>query len=149
MTETVPSVPECAGKGNTRNLPAPALYWCFTYSNYSVSGLDTIISTFCSKCSKYIVGEEIAPTTGTPHLQGWIKLKSKKRPTSLKLPKQIHWEKAKGSEDDNFTYCSKEGKYHTNIVRPKPIKTLDENKLYIWQSWLLDIIKKDPDDRLS
>lgn len=143
-TKSVPSVPE---GGNTKTPPNPALCWCFTYCNYTSAELTKILETLCSKCSRYIVGEEIAPKTGTPHLQGWIKLKCKNRPTSLKLMKQIHWEKAKGDEASNVKYCSKEGKYHTNIKFPKPIKTLDDKSLYKWQKDLLDILVKEPDER--
>lgn len=45
----------------------------------------------------------------TPHVQGYVEFKSAKRLSTLKkwLPR-AHFEKAKGSAEDNIKYCSKE-----------------------------------------
>nr|WAQ80642.1 MAG: replication-associated protein [Circoviridae sp.] len=65
--------------------------------------------------AKYLVwGEEIAPTTGTPHLQGFINLKKKLRFRQVKelLGGGAHIEVARGTDIHNRTYCMKEGKAH-------------------------------------
>lgn len=126
---------------------SPKTKWCFTYNNYTKDELNNIISSISSKCYRYIIGEEVAPTTGTPHLQGFIIFKTKNRPSCLKLTKKIHWEACKGTIEQNIKYCSKDGLFHTNFKVPKPITTLDENKLYLWQSEILDIIKLKPHER--
>ena len=63
------------------------------------------------------------------------------------MSKRIHWEKAKGSEEDNLEYCSKDGNYITNKKLKKPLKIIPLSSLYKWQLEILDIIKEDPDDR--
>lgn len=135
--------------GNTINQNAkpqrvvPSKYWCFTAYNISVEELKILIGNF----GNYIFGEEICPTTGKHHLQGYIEFESKTRPLEKIKSKNIHWEKTKGSREDNIKYCSKDGKIHTNNKLWKPLKILDENKLYYWQKNILDEIKEDPDDR--
>ena len=61
--------------------------------------------------AKYICfGIEYAPTTGTSHLQGYIQLKnctSFNQVINL-LPVGIHIEPFRGSDQQNFNYCSKE-----------------------------------------
>lgn len=57
------------------------------------------------------IGKEIAPTTGTPHLQGYLELKKKMTGRSLKtnLPNGIYLAPAKGTGAQNTTYCTKGG----------------------------------------
>jgi hypothetical protein len=73
--------------------------------------LDYAHGNFRTEISKIIIGKEIAPTTGTAHLQGFIKFTSKKRLWNLvKLwGGKAHWEAAGGSEKANRDYCSKGG----------------------------------------
>lgn len=146
-TKNVPIVPECSGGGNTITPPSPAIKWCFTYNNYTEDDIKTIYDVLCSKCSRFIIGKEIAPNTKTKHLQGYIEFKTKNRPSSLKLNNKIHWEKCKGTAQQNIDYCKKDGDYISNIKFPKPIKIIDENNLYNWQKELHQIITLPPDDR--
>ena len=60
---------------------SPKTKWCFTYNNYTKDELNDIISSISSKCYRYIIGEEIAPKTGTPNLQGFIMYRTKNRPS--------------------------------------------------------------------
>jgi len=86
--------------------------WCFTWNNYPdswKSDLDNLKSCYL------IVGEEIAPTTGTPHLQGYCEFPSTKLFKTLKNIKVLNkvcWCKCNGTADQNITYCSKEGKVY-------------------------------------
>lgn len=82
--------------------------WCFTLNNYTdvdEKALNEI------ECQYIIYGKEIAPTTNTPHLQGYIYFKNAITFNSIKkkLPNKCHIEKAKGSPQENVKYCSKEG----------------------------------------
>lgn len=81
--------------------------WVFTLNNYT--------PYHEHKLQEYdfnylIYGHEIAPTTGTPHLQGYFQLKTKKRLTTLKkeLINTMHLEPAYGSYDSNRVYCQKD-----------------------------------------
>lgn len=123
---------------------APAKKWIFRWSNYPTdwkSLLDPRIQGI--KGSRYGVGEEICPTTGTPHLQGWAEFGKKIRPLSLGLP-HFHWEKMKGTVQDSIEYCSKDGKYHSNVKvqRPNP-----EIEIFGWQCEVDDWLATEPDNR--
>jgi len=147
--EIVPVVPNCSSGGNTKTPQiSPAKQWCFTLNNYSQNDFTSLCEFFSSN-GAYIIGEEVG-AEGTPHLQGYIRFNKKCRPLSLNLNPKIHWEKCKGSEVQNIAYCSKDGKFSTNINIPvpkKPVKTLTEAQLYNWQKEIIEIIKQPPDDR--
>lgn len=85
--------------------------WVFVINNYSPEE-----DLYCQELAnservKFIIyGREVAPETGTPHLQGYIYMKN---PQGLKGMKKVfpraHLERAAGSPEDNIRYCSKEG----------------------------------------
>uniref|UniRef100_UPI00404749F3 hypothetical protein n=1 Tax=Polynucleobacter sp. TaxID=2029855 RepID=UPI00404749F3 len=88
----------------------PARNFCFTFQNptsETYSNLNTFIETHC----KYGIYQlEYAPTTGTPHLQGYFQLKEKKRTSWLqKNLQKATYLIARGSPEENKRYCSKEG----------------------------------------
>lgn len=58
-----------------------------------------------------IFGREIAPETGTHHVQGYLELSAKKTLAGVKKLAGLgraHLEPAKGTADDSIAYCSKE-----------------------------------------
>lgn len=56
-----------------------------------------------------IYGFETCPSTGTPHIQGYVVFKYQKRFNTLhNFNQRIHWEVARGSHKKNIRYCSKE-----------------------------------------
>ena len=87
--------------------------FCFTWNNYS--DLDWVLcSEFIKKYAKYgIIGKEIAPNTGTHHIQGFINLQKPMRFSTIKqrLDSRIHIEKANGSDEQNQEYCKKAGDF--------------------------------------
>ncbi|ADD62465.1 replication-association protein [Chimpanzee stool avian-like circovirus Chimp17] len=89
--------------------PAPCKRWCFTLNNFTDDEVQKVVSLQPDEVHYAIVGRETG-AQGTPHLQGYLHLKKKKRLTSMKefLPR-AHWEVARGSDEDNEAYCSKEG----------------------------------------
>lgn len=82
-----------------------------------------------------VFGKEVAPTTGTPHLQGYLSFKSQKRFNAVQklLPAGAHIEAAKGTPQQNREYCTKGGQFEEFGVIPKvgkpPIKTSEALKL--------------------
>lgn len=141
-----PAVPAKTEEGNTKppqkKQISPARYWCFTWNKYPKNYYDLIDPVF--QDHKWIVGEEVGES-GTPHLQGYIEFDKKKRPASLGLPKQIHWEKCKGNRLQNVRYCSKEGKFCGNLRPPREVRFPVMDKQ--WEKDILNIIKSEPDDR--
>lgn len=70
-----------APKGLT--MKTEAKYWCFTLNNYTADDLDHIKGPVLDKLSYLIFQYELAPTTGTPHLQGYLELSNKRTLSSL------------------------------------------------------------------
>lgn len=71
-----------------------------------------------TECVYLIFGKEVS-STGTPHLQGYIRFKSQ---TTFKRVKELfpvsHIEPARGDIDSNVKYCSKEGDVFEKGIRP-------------------------------
>lgn len=83
--------------------------WCFTLANYTDAEVETLKA---SESFSYLVfGKEVAPSTGLPHLQGYLELPKKKSLGGVKglLFPRVHLEIAKGTFLENKTYCSKGG----------------------------------------
>jgi hypothetical protein len=58
-----------------------------------------------------IYGRELTPTAGTPHLQGYVQLKTRSRRETLsKLVSRASWVNAKnnGSLEEKQAYCKKD-----------------------------------------
>ncbi|AVX29424.1 replication initiator protein [Coconut foliar decay alphasatellite 3] len=87
--------------------------WCFTL-NYSEEDERTrLLSLFSEEELHYaIVGDEVAPSTGQKHLQGYLNFRKVLRLGALKkkYSDKAHWEIAKGTDEENRVYCSKEHK---------------------------------------
>lgn len=81
--------------------------YCFTLNNYTDEELDKLSKL---DVEYMIYGKEVAPTTGTPHLQGFVKFKHAKTFTAVKkLIPRAHLEVMKGTIEDCIKYCSKQG----------------------------------------
>ena len=81
--------------------------WCFTVNNPGAWR-----PAFNATHMDYMCYEiEHAPTTGTEHLQGYVRFKTRKAIATVKglIYKEAHLEAAKGNEEQNRTYCNKEG----------------------------------------
>ena len=59
------------------------VYWCFTINNYDLEQIERLERVFEHEVSWYIFQEETGDE-GTPHLQGTLKLKNRKRLTEMK-----------------------------------------------------------------
>jgi len=84
----------------------------FTFNNWTREIKRAICEykgTDCNLVAYLVVGEEIAPTTGTPHLQGyWEFEKSMRKNTLLKLFPGIKLFMSVGTGEQNLAYCSKD-----------------------------------------
>nr|WAE43028.1 MAG: replication associated protein [Cressdnaviricota sp.] len=85
--------------------------WTFTLFDYSE---DDEINISGIECRYVCFGREICPTTNRQHLQGYFYTTTPIRFRGAKslLPISAHVEKARGSPEQNRTYCSKEGNFN-------------------------------------
>lgn len=85
--------------------------WCYTLNNPETPDFPD----FEDKVVFAKHGEEIAPTTNTPHLQGVLYLKKKITLKGLLKTNWFsgaHWTQCRGNLEENIEYVSKEGYTH-------------------------------------
>ena len=87
--------------------------WCFTTNNYSNDEPGTTLERLRAVALLVVIGKEIAPGTGTPHLQGYVQFTERKRFQQVQklLPTGSHIEPAKGNPKQNLDYCTKSGDF--------------------------------------
>lgn len=91
--------------------------FCFTWNHYPESWRSTLDSI---PVSYWIVGKETAPSTGTPHLQGYLYFSNARTWSSVR--KQLpgtHLLCARGTPSANMDYCKKEGDYFESGLPPQ------------------------------
>jgi len=82
--------------------------WTITLNNFTEPCLH-----FDSEEMGYLICGEEKGEKGTPHLQGYVQFKKKKRLSQVKdFFVGAHLEVARGKPQQNVTYCSKDGKWH-------------------------------------
>lgn len=113
--------------------------WIFTLNNWTVSEKTRLEHIDV----KYIFwGEEIAPTTGTPHLQGFLVLKNAKTLEALKTfigLNRLSLRIMNGKIEQNIAYCKKDGvNIYERGERPKTQEEKGEaGKKAIQERWAL------------
>jgi len=115
---------------------------CLTLNNYTDDDFTNLIEECTKMKYKFIIGKEVG-ANGTKHLQGYIEFGKQISLKGLKeLNDKAHWEKARGNRDQNFTYCSKDGEYETNLSAPviKPVRKL--NTLSELRDWQKECLKR-------
>ncbi len=115
-------------EGNTMTQIPASKRWCFVLNNYEKQHIVEIVATFVKLNYKYIIGEEVGES-GTPHLQGYCESPKVFRPFAIFKKYNAHWEKCKGNRKSNIAYCSKDGKYHTNMHIPRPLMKITKADL--------------------
>lgn len=83
---------------------------CFTLNNYTQEQIEFL--EYWDTATYICFSQEIAPTTGTPHLQGYFETENQYTISALvkkhlKICKGIHLEPAKANAEKNKAYCSK------------------------------------------
>ncbi len=131
--QEIESVQSVQGEGNTKPHPSASKRWCFTWNNYSEEQFVQLVQVFGLMeldGADWIIGREVGES-GTPHLQGYVRAKKRWRPSQLgNWWNKAHWEKCKGTHEQNVKYCAKEGNYTksagTEVRRPiAQIETAD------------------------
>lgn len=122
--------------------------WTLTLNNPEEGDMSLLSSCFEKYNGKYIIGREGENFGSTHHLQGYVRLPKRFRPLEkfrdYPLVSRGHWEIARGSEEDNRIYCSKEGgEILSNLVSEELIVP----KMYGWQRGVIDLLKEEPDNR--
>lgn len=88
---------------------------CYTWNNPTLSPEDWDALARTIPYTYHIFGEENAPTTGTPHYQGYIEFST---PTTWSRIKkrlgtdEIHLEDRKGTAQQAADYCKEDGVFH-------------------------------------
>lgn len=86
-------------------MPNGSKNWCFTIFNKTEITLETWNARYI------IYGEEKCPKTNKEHLQGYCQFNKCMTLNQLKsINNTAHWEKQKGTTEENIKYCSKDGK---------------------------------------
>lgn len=98
--------------------------WVLTWNNPPPNAVHKLTE---SPGQQYtILGGETAPSTGTPHIQGYIRWARQKSFAQVKaLAPSAHWERAKGDDLANFDYCSKKTILYESGERPQQGKRND------------------------
>lgn len=115
--------------------------WCFTLNNYTEEEVSAIGVTIRAKCRYACYGFEKG-LKGTPHIQGYLEFKERRRPMSTFSCQRIHWELARGSKIENIEYCGKDG---LSFIHPVPYKV--DITLRPWQKRVMELLMTDADDR--
>jgi len=96
----------------------------FTFNNYGLLDEEAVQQL---ECQYLVYGREIAPETGTPHLQGYIYFKNPRYVKAVgAMFKQWHTEVAKADSKINRDYCTKSGDFYEKGDRPKTTKEASE-----------------------
>lgn len=116
--------------------------FCMTFNNYTKEDYEDIYIWSKTNCKKFIIGKEVGES-GTKHLQIYMEVNKRMRITEFKNIKclyKCHIEVAKGSEEDNIKYCSKDGDFiHSdNVYIEEKLDIITELK--DWQKELLDLL---------
>ena len=106
------------GQGNTRLVRSTASLsskgernFCFTSFNDKIE--------FTMSMKYLIQGREICPKTQKEHYQGYVMFRNARTLSGvIKEYRPIHFEIARGSNEDNIKYCSKDGDFTEEGERP-------------------------------
>ena len=124
-------------EGNTKTSSTPKkqdtpkIAYCLTLNNWTEEEYSSIVLYFQQKGKTWIIGKEIGDE-GTPHLQMYIRFKTKTRFSAIKkVIERAHIEVSKGNEQENLMYCSKESnfKVEPKWTRPREVKKVTYDML--------------------
>lgn len=130
----------------------------FNYNETTADKLRTYVES--KQGGEYVIGWEICPKTQKPHLQCFVKFKNQIRweEISKAINLEACWKPCggKGVRKDNFIYCTKGGKYITNMNDLIVEKTMSELVLEqeykdvswkLWQKHIIQLLDTKPNKR--
>lgn len=102
-----------------------ALHWCFTLNNYTDDDqfkLRELGDAIPNNGVVYLVFGRETGSQNTPHLQGYISFRDRKRLAQVKsaVSSRAHFEVARGSPEENRAYCTKDGDFEEFGTLPAP-----------------------------
>lgn len=110
--------------------------WMFTLNNPISADISELLAE-SGKVQFAIWQEEVAPTTGTPHLQGYVITKAYGTIKSVKqLLPSAHWEARRGTHEQAVAYVTK-GKLFTTCGMCG-VKHSDGYPVLWWKDWEKD-----------
>ncbi len=126
--------------------------WVFTVNNPTAEDERQLLAALELRGAQYVWGHEIAPGTGTPHLQGFCEFRNPVDFASVtNFCPRAHWERGRGSTEQNYDYCSKDGdRVVTNIAGKYDTLLTEEYGEVVWKQWqqrILDLVEERPDPR--
>lgn len=137
-----------SGRGGNTKTPRPShtrgRSWCLTVNNYTDEHLSQL-SLLSSRARQWVIGKEVGDQ-GTPHLQCYFQFRNQTRFTTLKKAVPTgHWEKAKGTPQQNYNYCVKDGDFTTNMTKKWTLDEMKElvraeYKNVVWKPWQKDVL---------
>ncbi len=117
-------------------MPKPERAYCFTLNNWNEFERDTLKEVDC----KYLTyGEEVSPS-GTPHLQGYIYMRTVKSFIWMKrnVFPRANFRVARGTAKENYIYCSKGGVGVMEIgTRPISNKEKGLTQKRVWMKYYI------------
>jgi len=90
--------------------------WCFTINNWNDEHIQRLLEL---QYVFLIYGRELAPTTGTPHLQGYVVLSDPGRLSTLRtFVGGGHWSITRSDSREAAAYCRKDGDFDQHGAEP-------------------------------
>jgi len=115
-------MPRKSGKRRVRGCRSRG--WSITVNNYDAEDEQKIQDI---PCEYLVYGREVAPTTGTRHLQLYVHFTNAREFESVRVmfPRSAHIEKSKGSPQENREYCIKDGDVFESGTIPRQGRRTD------------------------
>lgn len=112
--------------------------YAFTLNNYTRDHINAIVALSEDRNVDYLIfGREVAPTTGTRHLQGYLIFSVRRRlDVARRLLAPAHVELARGSPVQNRDYCVKDGDFEEFGAIPDDVGQGRRTDIDRYMSWL-------------
>ena len=107
--------------------------FCFTINNPTGDDLDAVHALADSGSDYFVCGKEVAPTTGTPHLQGYVHFKSPRSLAAIRKLLRGHVIPANGTALHNRVYCTKDGDFFEHGQTPSDPAAQGKAEITRWE----------------